>query len=141
MTMTTEEKRQEKEMVVTVVRVAMATTARKGKKQQKELVVAVIAIATTKTTTEVRRQEKELVVAVVGLAMAMMAEKERQGREGACCHGHTTCNSQQKEGNNKGAICGCRRNSNNYDSHRGKATKKEIVAAVVELAMATMATK
>jgi len=124
MTTTTVEKRQEKEIVVAVIRVAMATMARKGKKQQKELVIAVVATATTTMTTKEKQQEKELVIAVIGLAMATTAKKERQGKEGACCRGHRTCDSQQKEGDNKGAICGCRQNSDNDDGHRGKATKK-----------------
>jgi len=110
----------------------------KGKEQLKELVMAVAEIATTTTTTEERRQEKELVVSVVTIARATTAKTERQGREGARSRHRTTGDCQQKEGDNKGAICNNRRNSNN-DGHRGYATKKEIVAAVIELGTATSA--
>ncbi len=51
-----------------------------------------------------------------------------------------TCDCQQKVGKNEGAISGCRRNSENDNGHQGKATKKEIVAAVVKLETAKTAT-
>jgi len=66
--------------------------------------------------------------------------KERQRREGACCGRRMTCECQQKVGKNEGAISGCRRTCDNDNGHQGKATKKEIVAAVVKLEAAKTAT-
>ncbi len=67
--------------------------------------------------------------------------KERQGREGAHCRRRTTCNSQQKKATIKEQFVAVVRTATTMTATEDKQQKKEIVAVVVELETAMMATK